>query len=59
LQYDFDLTIDAQPMALYDFTISRIPGGSVTTPGEGTFAYDEGAAVNLVATPGEGYEFEK
>ena len=59
LQSDFDLTIDAPPLALYDLTISSSPGGSVTTPGEGTFAYDEGAVVNLVATPDEGYEFDK
>lgn len=59
LQYDFDLTIDAPPLALYDLTISSTSGGSVTTPGEGTFAYDEGAVVNLVATPDEGYEFDK
>jgi len=32
-------------------------GGSVTTPGEGTFTYDEGTAVNLVATPDAGYRF--
>jgi len=33
----------------YDLTISSTYGGSVTIPGEGTFAYDEGTVVNLEA----------
>jgi hypothetical protein len=41
----------------YTLTISSTEGGSVTTPGEGTFTYDEGADVNLVAEAGEGYVF--
>jgi hypothetical protein len=41
----------------YNLTISSTEGGSVTTPGEGTFTYDEGADVNLVAKADEGYEF--
>ena len=32
-------------------------GGSVTSPGEGIFQYDEGTDVTLVATPDEGYHF--
>jgi len=32
-------------------------GGSVTTPGEGVFPYDEGTVVYLVATPNAGYRF--
>ena len=43
----------------YDLTISASLGGSVSTPGEGTFTYDEGTVVNLVATPGAGYRFVK
>jgi len=41
----------------YDLTISSTEGGDVTTPGEGTFAYDEGTVVNLVAEADEGYQF--
>jgi hypothetical protein len=33
-------------------------GGSVTTPGEGTFVYDYGTVVDLVATPACGYKFK-
>jgi hypothetical protein len=32
-------------------------GGSVTEPGEGTFTYDAGTVVDLVATPDDGYRF--
>ncbi len=38
-------------------SITSSAGGSVTNPGEGTFTYAEGAAVNLLAEPAEGYEF--
>ena len=41
----------------YDLIISSTEGGSVTTPGEGTFNYTEGTVVNLVAEPDEGYRF--
>jgi hypothetical protein len=41
----------------YQLAISSASGGSVTTPGAGTFTYDAGMAVQLVATPNEGYEF--
>jgi hypothetical protein len=41
----------------YDLTIASTAGGSVSTPGEGTFTYDEGTVVNLVATPDAGYHF--
>ena len=41
----------------YDLTIASTAGGSVTTPGEGTFTYDEGTVVNLVAEAEEGYHF--
>ena len=43
----------------YNLTISSTEGGSVTTPGEGTFTYDEGKKVNLVAKPDEGYQFTR
>ena len=41
----------------YNLTISSTEGGSVTTPGEGTFTYDEGTVVHLVAEADEGYHF--
>ena len=42
----------------YTLTIASTAGGSVTTPGEGTFTYDEGTVVNLVATADDGYGFQ-
>jgi hypothetical protein len=41
----------------YTLTISSTAGGSVATPGEGTYPYACGTAVNLVATPATGYRF--
>ena len=41
----------------YDLTISSTEGGEVTSPEEGTFTYDEGTDVNLVAEAEEGYHF--
>jgi hypothetical protein len=41
----------------YALVISSSEGGSVTSPGEGSFAYWEGAVVNLTAEPEEGYLF--
>lgn len=38
-------------------TVSSTGGGAVTAPGEGTFRYDEGTVVNLVAEADEGYLF--
>ena len=45
--------------AQYDLTISSVEGGSVTTPGEGTFAYDAGEVVELEATSDDGYQFDE
>jgi hypothetical protein len=44
-------------IAEYDLTISSTAGGSVTSPGEGTFTYYEGTVVDVVAEAGEGYYF--
>lgn len=41
----------------YTLTIISTAGGSVATPGEGTFTYTEGAVVNLLAEPEDGYQF--
>jgi uncharacterized repeat protein (TIGR02543 family) len=52
-----DYSIAANFAAIYDLTISSTAGGSVTTPGEGTFIYDTGTVVSLVANPLSGYYF--
>jgi len=49
--------ITANFVDIYDLTISSTEGGSVTTPGEGTFTYNEGTVVDLVAEAQEGYHF--
>jgi uncharacterized repeat protein (TIGR02543 family) len=49
-------TIAVRP-APRDLTISSTEGGSVTTPGEGTFPYDDGTVVDLVAEADACYEF--
>lgn len=41
----------------YSLTISSTDGGSVTTPGEGTYVYGNSTVVNLVAVPDESYQF--
>jgi hypothetical protein len=51
---DFHLTI-GEPAAV--LTVSSTDGGSVTKPGEGKFIYFKGTVVDLVATPGTGYQF--
>jgi hypothetical protein len=42
----------------YVLAISSTAGGSVTTPGEEIFNYDESEVVNLVAVADEGYIFD-
>ena len=50
-------TVGCEP-PLYELTIHSTEGGSVITPGEGTFIYaGPGNVVELVAEPDEGYEF--
>jgi hypothetical protein len=49
----------AVPRSQCVLTISSTAGGNVTTPGEGTFTYDKGTMVDLVAEPEEGYPFVK
>ena len=41
----------------HQLTISSTTGGSVITPGEGTFTYNEGKTVRLVARSALGYAF--
>jgi hypothetical protein len=45
------------PPGQVTLTVSSSSGGSVTTPGEATFTYDEGKVVDLKAEPEEGYRF--
>ncbi|MDH4269588.1 MAG: S8 family serine peptidase, partial [Dehalococcoidia bacterium] len=52
-----DYSISANFIARYDLTIDSTAGGSVTSPGEGTFTRDAGTVVSLVATPASGYRF--
>jgi len=52
-----DYSITANFVAIYDLTISSTGGGSVTTPGEGVFTYDDGTVVDLVAEAEESYRF--
>jgi len=43
----------------YSLEIDSTEGGSVTTPGEGTFTYDEGEVADLLAETDQGYRFEE
>ena len=49
-------TITVRPVP-HDLTTSSTAGGSVTTPGEGVFTYDEGTVVDLVAEAEEDCRF--
>jgi len=57
--YSITANFEAIPAIKHDLTITSTEGGTVTTPGEGTFPYDAGEVVNLVATPDPGYRFVK
>jgi hypothetical protein len=52
-----DYSITAEFAPAYDLIISSSAGGSVTTPGEGTFTYGAGTVVDLRASADEGYDF--
>jgi hypothetical protein len=54
---DYTVVANFVMIATYYLTVSSSAGGSVTTPGEGTFTYDEGTVVNLMASPDECYHF--
>ena len=54
---DGDYSITASFVAQCVLTIGSTEGGEVTAPGKGTFTYDAGTVVNLVAEAEEGYRF--
>lgn len=43
----------------YELTVSSTTGGSVLSPGEGTYTYDEGETVTLEANSDWNYDFDK
>jgi hypothetical protein len=57
--YGIKANFEVVPPAQYNLSISSTAGGSVTAPGQGTFLYEEGTLVNLVATPDVHYQFAK
>jgi hypothetical protein len=48
-------SIAANFVARYTLTVDSSDGGDVSTPGEGTFTYDAGTVVSLVAQAEQGY----
>ena len=48
---------DGDGASTYQLMISSASGGNVTSPGEGTFPYQAGTVVALVATSDDGYRF--
>jgi hypothetical protein len=59
MQGDYSITANfAIPPNQYNLTISSTFSGSVTVPGEGTFVYDRGTVVSLVAEPKAGCLFD-
>jgi hypothetical protein len=56
--YSITANFELEP-GWYSLTISNTEGGSVTEPGEGTSIHAASTVVDLVAQPGEGYQFMK
>jgi hypothetical protein len=56
---DSDYNIQANFIATYTLTVVGKPGGTVTAPGVGTFTFNQGSVVNIVAVCDPlGYAFE-
>ena len=55
--YAITANFEAVTSVHYELSISSTTGGSVTTPGEGTFTYEQGTLVDLAAQSEEGYRF--
>ncbi len=51
------MACEPAPVVEYTLMIESTEGGTVITPGEGTFIYEEGTVVDLVASPASGWEF--
>ncbi|RZN62184.1 MAG: hypothetical protein EF811_03445 [Methanonatronarchaeia archaeon] len=43
----------------FDLTVGSGSNGQVTSPGEGTYTYEEGTSVDLLADPDSGYDFDQ
>jgi hypothetical protein len=56
---NYSITANFEPISpvRYNLTLSSTVKGSITTPGEGTFAYDAGTVVDLIVTPVGVYRF--
>jgi len=52
-------TVTMEGPGQHGLIISSTAGGSVTTPGEGTFTHDADEVVGLEVSPDAGYEFDK
>ena len=57
--YSIMANFKVPPPVQYMLAILRTPGGSVISPGDGSFTYNAGTVVNLVAIPAIGYKFVK
>ena len=57
--YSIMANFEIPPPVRYSLNIFSTAGGSVATPGEGSFTYDAGTVVNLVATPASDHKFNK
>ena len=57
--YSITANFELPPPVRYSLNIIGPVYGSVTTPGEGRFVYEEGTVVNLAAEPDTGYEFAR
>jgi hypothetical protein len=57
--YSIMANFELLPPIEYSLNIIGPASGSVITPGEGRFMYEEGTVVNLVAEPDTGYEFAR
>jgi len=55
--YSITATFELEPPGQFVLTTSSTAGGEVTSPGEGTFHYNCGTMVNLVAEADLGYHF--
>jgi hypothetical protein len=54
---DYSIIARFELSVQYDLTISSTAGGFVTSPGQGTFIYNEEKVISLVAQPEGGYCF--